>query len=325
MFIGVYGDCHLNKNMRSFQDVWNVTASKSIYHMYDKFDELGVELAVCLGDFLDTPRLEAKDLSLVLPILSNINERSYPTYILLGNHESYGESGDCNILEYLRVYENIHPVTASYIMEDMCFIPYYEDPVNINMDDRIVFTHHDIYGSALASGKTSAFFGIDPKVFSRAKLVLNGHVHLKSKVCNNVVNAGSLLISQQGELKVGEYPSYYTVDTRTGKYETYDNEHSMIYLTLPIEEVGEVVQSGYDQMHTVLKVEYSGELPDSMINTLHTSYKKILSSIEDTKSEVVRASSFDMKNYLVEYIKKDKELSDDLKEDYIKTGVELLQ
>lgn len=310
--------------MRSFQDVWNVTAMKSISEMYDRFDELDVELAVCLGDFLDTHRLEAKDLGLVLPILSTINERSYPTYILLGNHESYSDDGDHNILEYLRVYENIHPVTSTYVVEDMCFIPYYEDPSTVDMKDKIVFTHHDIYGSSLASGKTSAFFGIDPTVFNEAKLVMNGHVHLKSKVSHNVVNAGSLLVSQQGELRVGEYPSYYILDTRTGKYDSYENKNSMIYLTLPIEDISKVVKSGYDNMHTVLKVEYSGELPEDTLNTLHTSYRKILSSIEDAREEVVRSTSFDMKNYLVEYIRKDKDLSDDVKDDYIKTGVELL-
>lgn len=322
MRIGVYGDVHLNKNMRSFQDLWNATAMKSLHHMYNHFDELDVEMVVCLGDFFDTPRLEAKDVGLVLPILEDINSRSYPTYILLGNHEIY--DADHNILDYLSIYENIHPVTSTTIMENMCFIPYHEDPKVTDMTDMIVFTHHDIYGSALAGGKTSAFFGLDPAIFSRAKLVMNGHVHLKSRISNRLINAGSLLVSQQGELKLGEYPSYYLVDSHTGVFLEYVNKHSMIYLTISEDEAGKIVQN-YDQMHCVLKVEYKDEMPGTWINTAHTSWHKKISSIESSSTEVIHHSSFDMKNYLVDYIKRSADISDSKKSDYTTTGLELLQ
>lgn len=323
MRIGVYGDVHLNKNMRSLQDLWNVTSQKSLHHMYNHFDELSIEMAVCLGDFLDTPRLEAKDVGLVLPILEDINSRSYPTYILLGNHEIYDD--DHNILDYLSIYENIHPVTSATIIEDMCFIPYNEDPKIIDMKDKVVFTHHDIYGSALASGKTYAFFGLDPKIFEGSKLVMNGHVHLKSCISKRVVNAGSLLVSQQGELKLGDYPSYYLVDSSSGSYSSYENRNSMIYLTIDESEVGKVVKE-YDQMHTVLKVEYEGEIPDNWINTAHTSWKKKVSSIGSAEEyDIVRTTSnFDMKNYIVEYLKKDVEVPDSCLEDYINTALEML-
>ena len=212
MLLGIYGDVHITKNMRALQDIWDVTATKSLYNMYDKFDEANVEMVVCLGDFFDAPRLEAKHLKLVLPILDNINNRSYPTYILLGNHESYDE--ESNILEYLTTYDNIIPITSPTEIEGMLFLPYYADPSKFNMEDKIVFTHHDIYGSALASGKTEAFFGISPEVFKDARIVMNGHVHLRSKVSDNIVNAGSILVSQQGELRLGDFPRYYTLDTK---------------------------------------------------------------------------------------------------------------
>lgn len=322
MLLGVYGDIHLTKNMRSMQDIWEVTAMKSIQTMYDKFDELNVESAVCLGDFFDAPRIEAKSMNLVLPILESINTRTYPTYILLGNHEA--SDSDSNILEFLSSYENIIPITSMTDIEGMIFIPYYEDPKNADIkSDNIVFTHHDIYGSELASGKTKAFFGLDPDIFKDAKLVMNGHVHLKSKVRSNILNAGSLLVSQQGELKLGDYPSYYLLDTKTGKYETYDNVHSMIYLTIDESEGDKIVHT-YDQMHCVLKVEYENEIPEIWIDTAHTSWKKKISSIGSSEDSVVTTSNFDMKNYLVEYLSKDEEIPEDEKEEYIRTGLELL-
>lgn len=323
MIIGVYGDVHLTKNMRTLQDEWNTTAMKSIYHMYDKFDELNVESVVCLGDFFDAPRLEAKHMQLVLPILENINNRTYPTYILLGNHEA--ESEDSNILEFINTYDNIIPVTSLADIEGMLFVPYHIDPNDVKINsDHIVFTHHDIYGSELASGKTKAFFGIDPDIFSNAKLVMNGHVHLKSKVRKNLLNAGSILISQQGELKVGEYPSYYKVDTKTGEYESYDNEHSLIYLTANISDTEKIKSKGYDLGHLVLRLEYSGELPESTLSPLHISYRKLVEDIGASEEIVIHKENFDMRNYLINYIKEDQEVSENDKESYVTTGLELL-
>ena len=229
MLIGVYGDVHLSKNMRTFQYVWDDTSTKSIYNMYDKFDEMNVESAICLGDFFDAPRIEAKHMQLVLPILRHMNERTYPTYLLLGNHEI--DSDESNILDFLSMYENIIPVTEVLDVEGMLFLPYGTDPSEVDMKDKIVFTHHDIYGSELAGGKTKAFFGIDTSVFSEAALVMNGHVHLRSRVADNIINTGSLLISQQGEMRVGEYPQYYIIDKNSVKVDSYDNKYSMIYLT----------------------------------------------------------------------------------------------
>lgn len=322
MKIGCYGDVHLTKNMRTLQSLWDVTASKSIHNMYDKFDNENVEMVVCLGDFFDSPRLEAKHMRLVLPILQDINSRSYPTYILLGNHEA--ESEDSNILEMLGVYENIHPITDTQIIENMLFLPYYADPSQFDMTDKIVFTHHDIYGSALAGGKTHAFFGLDPSIFARAKRVFNGHVHLKSRVSDVIVNTGSFLISQQGELVLGEYPDIYFVDTRNGSYYVEPNKESMIYLTIDETEAGKVVQTGYDQAHCVLKVEYEDEIPDIFINTAHTTWRKKISSIESKENKEIHMDSFDMNNYLIDYINKSPDVSDSEKEDYIKTGLEIL-
>lgn len=323
MKIGVYGDCHLTKNMRTLQDIWDVTASESLHYMYNTFDEENVEMVVCLGDFFDSPRIEAKHMSLILPILKDIESRAYPTYILLGNHEADNE--DSNILDILGAYDNIHPVTTPIHMENMLFLPYYVDPTEHSMRECIVFTHHDIYGSSLAGGKTSAFFGLDPALFNKAKLVMNGHVHLKSKLSSKIMNTGSLLVSQQGELRLGDLPSYYTLDTRTGKYDEFFNKYSMIYLTVDEKEIGEVVKCQYDSAHLVLKIEYEGEIPENMIETAHTSWKKKISDINSTSPvEIVQRSQFDLKNYLVEYIKRDITISDTEKENYIKIGLELL-
>lgn len=323
MLIGAYGDLHITKNMRGLQERWEDTSLKSITHMYDKFDELNVESVVCLGDFFHAPRIEAKSMRLVMPILDLINSRTYPTYILLGNHES--ESTDSNILEFLSSYDNIIPITRTMDIEGMLFIPYYDDPQLYNITkDHIVFTHHDIYGSSLASGKTKAFFGLDPSIFKEAKLVMNGHVHLKSRPAPNIVNAGSLLVSQQGELRVGDYPSYYTLDTRTAELKEYENLYSMIFLTIKLEEVDKVEE--YNSCSLVLKVEYEGEIPDpeKWILTAHTSWRKKISSIESSTENIISDRNFDMKNYLTEYIKKDQEISEKNKSDYITTGLELL-
>lgn len=323
MLLGVYGDVHITKNMRTMQSLWEVTSMKSISTMYDKFDELDVEMVVCLGDFFDAPRLEAKSMNIVLPILSLIESKTYPTYILLGNHEA--DNTESNILEFLSSYNNIIPITNLTEVESMVFVPYYEKLEDLSeiISDKIVFTHHDIYGSSLASGKTSAFFGANPDCLKSARLVMNGHVHLKSNPSDNIVNAGSLLVSQQGELRIGEFPSYYTLDTRTAEYKSYDNEHSMIYLTIDKNEVDKIVLT-YDQHHCVLRVEYDEEIPTAWIDTAHTSWRKRLDSIDSVEDRASHDTNFDMKNYIVEYIKKDASIDEKRVDEYVSTGLELL-
>ena len=324
MLCGIYADPHLTKNMRTLQSHWDVTANKSIYYMYDKFDELNVESVICLGDFFDAPRIEAKHMQLVLPILKHINERTYPTYMLLGNHEI--DSDDSNILDFLSMYDNIIPITDLSKVEDLVFIPYNMNPTEVDfISDNIVFTHHDIYGSSLAAGKTKAFFGLDTSVFKDARLVMNGHVHVKSKPASNIINAGSLLVSQQGELRVGDYPSYYVLDTKTAELKEFENKYSMVFLTIEETEVNKIT-SRYSSDSLVLRVEYEGDIPKTFIQTVHTSWRKKIESI-DTSNVEDRVSdvNFDMKNYLTEYIKRDQEVSDNDKLDYINTGLEMLE
>lgn len=320
MLIGVYGDVHTTKNLRTLQHIWEPAVTKSILSMYDKFDERGVELAVCLGDFFDAPRLEAKHMKLVMNLLESMNNRTYPTYLLLGNHEI--DSDESNILEYLNIYENIFPVTELTDIENLCFIPYSVNPEEVDTEGKIVFTHHDIYGSELASGATKAFFGLDPSIFSKAKLVMNGHVHLKSQVSKNVMNAGSLLTSQQGELRLGDFPSYYILDTKTAKYDEYPNQHSMIYLT--IEEKDAKSTYPYDSNLLVLKVLYKDSIPNKFISAAHISWKKKLKAIDTPDVSINSTQNFDMKQYLVDYINNDNEVEESQKDKYINAGLRFL-
>lgn len=325
MKVGIFGDVHLTKNMRNMQSTWENSAMKSILNMYKNFDEEKIDLAICLGDFFDKPIIEAKSLHLVLPILTMMNSKSYPTYILLGNHEV--DDDEHNILEYLSEYVNIKPITDSdIIMNEFTLIPYIVNPEELPsefLEDKYVFTHHDIYGSALASGQTKAFFGINPEIFKNAKRVFNGHVHLKSKISTNIINAGSLLVSQQGELLVGDYPSYYILESESNTITEYENEYSMIYQAIDVSDIDKISQ--YDANNLVLRVDYEGEIPENYLDALHTSWrKKIVSISGEDKSNMTRTSNFDLKSYLVDYIKKDTNVSDSDKERYIKVGLEVL-
>lgn len=325
MQVGIFGDCHLTKNMRTMQSIWEKSATDSILNMYNKFDEENVEFAICLGDFFDKPVIEAKSLHFILPILNYMNTRKYPTYLLLGNHEI--DDYEHNILEYLSEYDNIKPVTNWDIIRDnFLFIPYNVNPEELIeniIENNYVFTHHDIYGSVLAGGKTKAFFGLDSSIFKSAKRVFNGHVHMKSRIHPNIVNAGSLLVSQQGELELGEYPSYYILDSESGDVVEYENKHSMIYLSVDEPKLN-LVSKKYDLNKVVLQIEYEGDLPDYDITTAHTSWRKKIKSIQSDSTEVIRTTNFDLKNYLVDYIKKDPNVKDEDKESYTKIGLEVL-
>ena len=328
MKVGIFGDVHITKNMRSLQHIWEKSATESILNMYKTFDDEGVEFVVCLGDFFDTPRIEAKHLHLLLPIFNIMNTRSYPTFMILGNHEI--DDDDHNILEYLSEYENIKPVTDYDIfMREFVFIPYNVNPLDLSSKftkDMYVFTHHDIYGSELAGGKTKAFFGVDPSIFKEAKRVFNGHVHLKSKIPYNIINAGSILTSQQGELRLGDYPSYYVLDESTGTVTEYDNKYSMLYLSLDDSKPDLNSINKYEDQkdRLVLRIDYEGDLPEYTLNVAHMSWRKKISSISNDSSEIVKTTNFDFKNYLVDHINNDSSVDNEVKQEYIKVGLEIL-
>lgn len=328
MNVAIYGDVHLTKKMSGIQSYWDDSALQVFSSMYDEFAQLNIESAICLGDFFDAPRLEAKSVKVVTEILSLINNSSFPTYFLLGNHEIFDE--ESNILDYLLEYDNIIPVTEVKEYEGKVFVPYnvsLEDLPKDLIEGKYLFTHHDIYGSELAGGKVKASFGTNPEVLSSARRVFNGHVHLSSKF-GNIINVGSLLKSQQGELRTGECPCYYSLNTETGSIYKFPIPGTYLApLTITSEEYPRVLDMYPEGVKFLLRLSYTDDsqiVPiESDPRILKFRIHKDVSNSSMESADVVRRS-IDIKELITTYIHKDDTVAPEDKEHMVSLGLSLL-
>lgn len=331
--VAIYGDVHLTKKMNRLQEIWEESAIEVFSSMYDSFSKDRVDIAICLGDFFDAPRLEAKSVKLVTKVLSIIDKSPFPTYFLLGNHEIFDD--ESNILDYLSEYQNIIPITSlTTFYDELMLIPYNVNIEEIKplMKDKYVFTHCDIYGSSLSSGKVRANFGVDPSILSDAKYVFNGHVHLNS-IFANVYNVGSLLKSQQGELLNYEEPTVYYLYTDSSIVESKVISTNLVLpLTCKVHEVSKLL-AHYDSSNKfILRIEYTDESEFSEIDKFLgnsrvlkvTKRKLIENSLDNTEYSIVK-TTLDIKELLSEYINKDIEVQPEDKERLINLGLELLE
>lgn len=308
MKILIYGDPHITKKIQEFQNEWNESILTTFTEMYDVALSNGVEFAICTGDFFDKDIIEAKS----VPLVNNVRTimSKLPTYLLLGNHEI--DSNDNNILDALGDDKFI-PVTSMKSVNDILFIPYTVDLDTLNKEafkDKVIITHHDIYGSVLAGGKVKASFGYDPNMFNDAKIVFNGHIHLRSKL-GKVFNTGSLFSTQFGELDENsfDHPMYYIYDTESGDITYYVNNNSLHYVTCDVSKV-ETVTSHYSNTNVILRVSYLNNSDVEVLslpeNVMKVSKRKIISNNPIESTDIVKNSvNIDIKDMISSYITKD--------------------
>lgn len=229
MRVGLFTDPHVNKKIQMIQADWKQSVVESFKSMTAQFELAKVDAIICGGDFFDKALIEAWSLRMVMECLTSLDRLNVPVYFLLGNHEIESETE--NIIEFLDIYPNLKPITHTYDDGTFVLIPYSDDPIQVSMKDRIVVTHHDIYGSSLAAGRSKAKFGIDPREFKDARIVLNGHIHSRSSFVN-VRNIGSFLCGAQGELRPGEHPNAYILETDDLSLTELPNYQAIHFVTL---------------------------------------------------------------------------------------------
>lgn len=310
MKFGIFGDPHITKKIQEFQTQWDKLVVEAFVDMYKTFDNNNVDVVVCTGDFFDKAVLEAKHVKLVSEVIDIMASKK--TYLLLGNHEI--DSEEHNILSaYDGLIETIIPVTTLSDLSGALFIPYNVDLSSLDSNmfkNRIIFTHHDIYGSVLAGGKVKASFGYDPNMFNDAKIVFNGHIHLRSTL-GKVKNVGSLFSTQFGELSEdgSDTPMYYIYDTETSNLSCFINHKSLFYVTCSINDIDKVVNETYKDLNLILRVSYEeGSVEDFTVpdNVLKVSKRKIISNNTLSSTEIVKNSTaIDIKEMISSYIDKD--------------------
>lgn len=340
MKIGFFTDPHLNKKFQRYVQEHVDAARKTIDAIIDYFSNRDVDAIVSGGDTFDTASLEGWCVNYMVEILQKLQAfaelKGIMIYFNLGNHEIYDEEN--SILEVLKPYPNLVAVLEPTLVRPGLFIiPYGFDPADYKdqMKGNVIVTHHDIYGMSLAAGRSRAKFGYDPKIFKDAKVVLNGHVHSKSKIGTNIHNCGSVLTMAQGELVNGDHPCFYEYEDVTNQLTKIENLNSIHYVTANKKNLKKTLEL-YAPVKVILRYEYEDlkEIDDletaiqkySSSNLLAYSTRSVLdsTSVHQDDQTYVKCA-VDIPNILVAQVTGDHTVPPHLKAEYIKIGKELLE
>lgn len=313
MKIGVYSDPHLTKKLPGLEDSFYTCIINAYKSMYDTFVNNNVELVVCCGDLFDKPVLEANSVKLFSEVMEISSK--LPTKYLLGNHEILDESS--NILQCVNSYHNQEAIVELTYDKDLVFIPYSTDLDAIDkstIHNKIVFTHHDIYGSVLAGGFVKAGFGYDPNLFNDTKITFNGHIHLRSTL-GKLHNIGSIFTTQYAELDNQDYsdvPKYYIYDTDTGILSSFDNYYNIFFITRTVNDYDLFDKS----LVHVVRFVYNNEeeIKDvDITKALRVNYKKNISNKLNDTNITKMDHTLSMKDLVLKYIDNDTSVEDAFK------------
>ncbi len=158
---------------------------------FPKIKKDPVDMVVLNGDIYDNRRsillktMERSQKELWEPL----ERLEIPIYVNLGNHDIANTNTlhPNSITPLAKKYENINIIDRPIEhYHNMFFFPWIceetEEETLILLKkitkNSVIFTHLDVLGASL-SAKVKSKEGYDPKIFSKAKRVFNGHIHLR--------------------------------------------------------------------------------------------------------------------------------------------------
>lgn len=159
---------------------------------------------ICLGDFFDTPDLNAEELT----ALTEVNMGKFTTFIC-GNHEMASVDHSISASHLFRLMGNrVVDKPYSRFIEDVefVFLPYVLESDRKPLAEylgpregkRIIFSHNDIAGIQMGMYTSEAGFSIE-EIEANCDLFINGHLHNGQKIRPNIINLGNLTGQNFGE------------------------------------------------------------------------------------------------------------------------------
>lgn len=252
---------------------------------------------ICLGDFFDTPTLNAEEIT----ALQCVKWSKLHHYFLVGNHESNIadlSKSSTQVLKALNfdVIDNIE--CRNYNNTEFYFIPYMveENRPNIkdivsqlslnNNSNKIIFSHNDIqmqYGAY----KSKQGFTIDD-IKDNCNLFLNGHLHNGEQFCDNGYNLGNLTGKNFSEDAFKYNHGAYILDTDTNKLKFIENPYAFNFYKLIIENENDLNKINNLKSNAVVTIK--------CVNTLLESCKNLIKSKDIKHYKLLTYSAADTSN-----------------------------
>lgn len=216
--------------------------------------ENGCDAVIHLGDFFDKPDLTAEELS----ALKDIKWADIPHKFLVGNHELASSDRLLNSLNALsKIGEVItEPSMTSGFGYELFYLPYILEserkPLSQYLADvrkvywqdmwttqevkrSIILSHNDIAGIRYGSFVSKAGFTVD-EIKQTHALFLNGHLHNKTLVDENILNLGNLTGQNFSEDASQYAHCAYILDLQTLDLQAFENPYAFNFYKLEYSE-----------------------------------------------------------------------------------------
>lgn len=236
-------------------------------------EQLGVEKQVdemiYLGDFFDTPTLNAMEIT----GLTQIQWNNKPHRFICGNHEM-GRNDLLTSSAHTLKLLGFDLITQPKTIGDIHYLPYNLEPtLETYNNEKIILSHNDIKGINLGGYITKHGLELD----DINCFFVNGHIHNGTELKKNVFNLGNFVGQNFGEDAFKYKHQVMLLDTDTLEYELIENPYTFqFYKIKTLKELDEIKPNAI--------VSITTKNPDSFKKKIKTNpnilYSRVITEID---------------------------------------------
>lgn len=329
----IYTDVHWSKTSSIIREkgkrLANVKDSVNWAENYARI--ANCDAIVCLGDFFDSPSLDAEEMTY---LVNTKWDRTLPHYFLVGNHEMADASREFFSTQILNMYDFMTVISETCCIKsgdtDIIFLPYmcsddikpfkeYIEETGCHSKKRIVLSHNDLQAQ-YGFYKSNIGFTID-EIEQNCDLFVNGHLHNGSKVSDKVINLGNLTGQNFNEDAYFYSHNVMVLDTDTLEYSLVENPYAFNFYKIKISSLDDF-NSHIEHMATNAVISLT--VPEKDADEVRKRLEEMLNKIgayrltieaEASDANIVESAEelqVDHLNSFVEYVKKTIGMSDNI-------------
>lgn len=236
-----------------------------------------VDEMVYLGDFFDTPTLNAMEIT----SLTEIKWNDRPHQILCGNHEMGRNdllTSSAHILKLL----GFNLITEPTSINNIFYLPYSLTPtLEQYQNEKIIFSHNDIKGINLGGYVTQ--HGLELEDINC--FFVNGHIHNGTELKKNVFNLGNFVGQNFGEDAFKYKHQVMVLDTDTLEYELIENPYTFnFYKITKMTELNKIKENAIISVTTKEPDKFKKKIRENK-NIL---YSRVVTEVELNKNNEIK-------------------------------------
>lgn len=240
----LFSDIHVHPHKKKQERLFDCL--KALKWVFEQAVTNNVDAVLFGGDLLhERQKIDSFTYTEVFKVLEQYQNKSFKTYLLLGNHDMwFSNSSSVNSIYPFGILENFEVVIEPKEL-DVCgslwhFLPYTHNPLEDlqklplkSRDEKYLLGHISIDGAKLNSAGSIAevsvehdgdMVRVDKGLFKEYKHAFFGHYHGAQKLAKNVEYIGSPLELSFGE--AGEKKHIILLDTTQNKLQYIENTFS---------------------------------------------------------------------------------------------------